>query len=676
MLGIALALTLALRLLVQYPLHPIIHADLSPEGNLLATSHMGNYLEVRSLKPRYLDGRLFSPVRTEIEEISFLSERKLLIIRRNRIEIWERQEIADWKLSLELERTGPVAISESGKLIAYTPSEDRISIFDTKNKVQISTIDGLPDFVKSMSFSQDESALFALLSSGEIVSYDTKTGNMISEIGEIKGKPLLYNGKAFIIKERKLTILNLGDLSKLHTLKARKKIQKVLVKGDEILLISREGGYLYKLKDGKYLLDREIEGIKGKKIKLTSKGILIWSKKNIEIEGRFSLKVSNIPVPERITIAGDRLAEAGRDFALVWNLREFLPEFFYRGRSKIIGDKIYLKIKDGYLCYDLKKGESRILRTNGKIVEGNEPFIWKAPYLKWKEDKIRLEKTPAWVKIFPEENVLITNMGVYDLKTKEKILNLEGKKFFISKIPKSLVILRKGGIIVYRLGSRIAKDIDIEYSKAFIDEEGSKLALIPPYDYGLIILDLQSEEESEIEDENTGRVKGALFFDSKLIIWGENGFSAYEDGGKRIFFRKMSDIDRIIRANNGRIIIIKKDGTLWLYSIRRNRPVLYHDLNGIAKMVINLPNAILVGLETGEVLALSKRNLTPWLRFIYISMRDWLVLSSENYFNASPLGRERIAWLKGRYIYPNRLALERYMNPKELRRIWNELQLK
>ncbi len=673
MLKAALALTLALRLLVNYPLHSVIHADLSPKGSLLATSHSGNYLEIRSLKPLYLDGRLFSPERSEIEKVSFLNENTLLVVRKDKVEIWKRQSIASWRLSVDLKKTGPIAVSKDCKLLAYTPSEDRISIFSTVDRSQVSAVNDLPDLVKALSFSQDNSALFVLFSDGELISYDVASGKIVSEIGRLNGDPLLHGGRAFITKGRSLRILNLGDLSTLHVIKIKKKIQKALVKDKDILLISKGKGYLFKLKEGKYFLEKEIEGIEGKKIKLTDKGILIWDERHIGVEGLFNIKVSKIPVPEKIALIGNRLAETGQDFALVWNLETFSPEFFYRGESTLIGNKLYLKTRNGYVCYDLKRGESHLLKTDGQIIEGNELFLWKTPYLTWKDNKIKLERPPRWAKILPKENILITDVGLYDLKTKEKLLDLRGKNFFISKILKSLVILRKGGIIIYRLGSRIARGIDIEYSKAFINEEGSKLALVPPYDYGLTILDLQNGEETEIEDENIGKVKGALYVESKLIVWGKNGFSVYDADEKKTLFEGMSGIEKIIKGENNRIIIIREDGTLWLYSIERKRPVLYHDLNGIAKTAMNLPKAMITVLESGEVLILSKRNLIPWFCFIFTSMRDWLVLSSENYFNASPLGKKRIVWLKGRYIYPGRLAFEKYMNPKKLRGIWNEL---
>ncbi len=673
MLKAALALTLALRLLVNYPLHPVIHADLSPKGNLLATSHSGNYLEIRSLKPLYLDGRLFSPERSEIERVLFLNENTLLVVRKDKVEIWKRQSIASWRLSIDLKKTGPIAVSKDGKLLAYTPSEDKIAIFSIADRSQVSVVNDLPDFVKALSFSQDDSALFVLFSDGELISYEIASGKMISEIGELNGDPLLHDGRAFMIKGRSLKILNLGDLSTLHVIKIKKKIQKALVKNESILLISKEKRYLFKLKEGKYYLEKEIENISGENMKLTAKGVLAWDEKHIGIEGLFNLKILKVPVPEKIALIGNRLAETGQDFALVWNLKTFSPEFFYKGESKLIGNNLYLKTRNGYVRYNLKRGESCLLKTEGRIIEGNELFLWKAPHLTWKDNRIKLKRPPRWAKILPKEDILITDVGLYDLKTKEKLLDLRGKNFFISKILNSLVILRKGGIIIYRLGSRIARDINIEYSKAFTNEEGSELALVPPYDYGLIILDLQNGEETEIEDENIGKVKGALYVESKLIVWGENGFSVYDAGGKKIFFEAMSGIEKIIKGENDRIIIIRKDGTLWLYSIERKRPILYHDLNGIAQTVVNLPKAMITVLESGEVLILSKRNLVPWLCFIFASMRDWLVLSSENYFNASPFGKKRIAWLKERYIYPGRLAFERYMNPKKLRRIWNEL---
>jgi len=157
------------------------------------------------------------------------------------------------------------------------------------------------------------------------------------------------------------------------------------------------------------------------------------------------------------------------------------------------------------------------------------------------------------------------------------------------------------------------------------------------------------------------------------LALGESGFALFDENGKGLLFEEMRGIERVIKIDDDRALISRRDGTLWLYSIKRRRPLIYHDLNGIVRKATLKENKILALLETGELYILSARNPNLWLCFLPISQEDWIIISSGSYFNSSPKAQGMVLWLDGKNIYPGERGFERYKNPIGLRRIWDEL---
>lgn len=666
---------LSLEILIDYPIHEILESDLSPRGTLLATAHPGNFVEIRSLRPAYLDGRLFPLNRERIEGLEFLSEKDLLVVTERGIELWERKGIGKWELRGSLRRAEGSPFTWGRRLIAYMPSEEEIGLYDIERKENTSSIRNLPGFVKRLSLSRDESALFVLLSDGALLSYRTDDGGLLSEIGKLKDPLEVFNGKAVTLDRRWVKVINLGDLSTLHEIKAEEKVERVLMKDEDLLILSTKGtGFLFRLKEGSYSLERRFDRLLRDGIKLTGKGVLSWSKEEISLnDERLKTLSPRSLVPKEVALEGEKLAEIGENFAVVWDLKTFAPEFLFKGEVYLIEGKLYLRREGKYLCYDLRKGESREIETEGKIVRGSEPFIWEPPYLRWEGGRVKLREEPKWAYLLSEGKLLWTDEGLYDVKSGERILNLKGKRALLSKALSSLVILEGNEVRLYGLESRLARSFKLSYKRAYLSDDGERLALIAPDEYGVILLNLRSGREREIEDEKLGRIREATFIDGNLLITGENGLSLFSETGDRLLFEEMRGIEGIQVIEGERVLISKGDGTVWLYSIKRKRPMIYHDLNGLIKEAKVVNGRILVLLDTGEIYVLSLRNVRPWLCFLFFSQDDWMVLSSGNYFNSSPKTKERILWLEGKNIYTGEKGFERYMSLRGLRGIWNEL---
>lgn len=635
---------LPLEILIDYPLHEALDSDLSPSGGLLATSHRGNFIEIRSLKPPYLDGRLYSEKRDNIDELHFIDEGKLLAIREEGIELWERKGIKRWSLGVRLnrERGTPVAYGKSS--IAYIPSEGKIEVYSLKGRA--SNIIEAPGDVKALSLSMDERALFVILKSGEVLAYELDREGQPLELGKLKEYSEIRDGRAVIVQERKAKVVDLGSSETLHEIKLKERADRVSLSGDSILFLSPKGNaYLFKLKEGNYILERELHGLKGLKVKLSENGLLSWSKEEVSLNGEKLVSVHRALVGSDFSLEGERLAQVGEGFAIVWSLRSFSPELFFKGEASLSDGKLYLKGKETYICYDLRKGESEEVK---KIEEKGEIIL-------------------------KEEGLLLRNDGLYELRTRERILDLRGKRFFLFKDIESLVVLQDGEMVIYKLKGRVAKRMRIPYKNAFASEKRGLIALVSPDELSFTLFNLRDESERTAEDERLSRIREITFFGDAILALGESGFALFDENGKGLLFEEMRGIERVIKIDDDRALISRRDGTLWLYSIKRRRPLIYHDLNGIVRKATLKENKILALLETGELYILSARNPNLWLCFLPISQEDWIIISSGSYFNSSPKAQGMVLWLDGKNIYPGERGFERYKNPIGLRRIWDEL---
>jgi len=671
------SLTLSMEMLINYPLHEVLEADLSPKGELLATLHAGNFIEIRATKPPYLDGRIYSEDRDEVESLGFLDDKNLLVIRKGKVEIWERVNIGKWHLRISLRRAPSLPLTYARGKIAYMTSEEEIEIYDIKSERSLSKISNLPDFVKELSLSESEEVLFVLLKGGELLAYQASDGKLISEIGKVKERLRSFGDRGLIIEGKRIKIVNFGDLSQLHEIKLEEKVDKAMMRGENLLLLSSKGrGYLFKLKEGEYILERKIEDLQKCKVRLTSKGVLIWDDEELKLnDGELKLRYANLLKPRMADLEGEKLVEIGENFALVWNLTTFSPEIFFTGRAILLNGKLYMEEKeDSYICYDLRSEESQEIKERGRIVEGNELFFWEPPYLKWKGERIKLKEAPRKAHLLKREGVILTDEGLYSLKSGERLLDLRNKTFLLSERLSSLILLNKNEIAVYDLKSRVIKNLKIPYKEAVLSESGNLIALTSPDDYGILLLDLREERDKAIYSEKVGKIKKVTFIGENMAIVGEEGFSLFDENGKEKIFEGMNDIIGLEKVDEDRILIARANGTLWLYSTRRKRPMIYHDLNGSLVFAKMKGERILVILETGEVYVLSSRNLRPWFSFLFFSLDDWLVLSSENYFNSSPSAKDRIMWLEGRSIYQGERGFERYMSARKLKEVWDELR--
>ncbi|MCS7234030.1 MAG: hypothetical protein NZ900_08030 [Synergistetes bacterium] len=646
--GILLATSgaLALEILIDYPIHEILNADLSPKGSLLATSHKGNFIEIRSINPSYLDGRLYSQEGDEIEELYFIDETKLLAIREKGVELWERKGVKRWNLELRLDRERGTPVAYGKGLIAYMPSYEEVEIYDVREKGKILTVKEKLYDIKALSLSRDGEMLLVVIKSGEVLAYSIKKEGNPLELGKIKDYNEIKDGRALILQDRKVKLVDLGSLSTIHELKVKEKIERATLRDDLLLILSPKGkASLFKLREGNYTLEREIQDLKGLKFKLSSKGILIWNEEGITLNGEPLISIHKALKTKDFALEGEKLAQVGDNFAIVWDLRRFSPELFFKGEAFLEDGKLYLKDKGKYIYYDLKKGESGEIKEEGKDKE----------------------------IILSEERLLLRSDGLYDSETKEKILDLRDKRLFLFKDMASLVIPQKGEVIIYKLKGRVAKRLKIPYKDAFADEERGLIAFISPDELSFSIFNLKDESERELTEEKLGKIKEVIFFSEAILTLGENGIAIFNERGEKLLFEEMKGIEKLTKVDDERAFISRKDGTLWLYSIKRRRPLIYHNLNGIAKKATLSGNKIVALLETGELYVLSSRNLTPWLCFLPFSSEDWMVISSGNYFNSSLKALSRVLWLDGRNIYPGERGLEKYKNPSGLRRIWNEL---
>ncbi|KUK14395.1 MAG: hypothetical protein XD52_0334 [bacterium 42_11] len=635
----------ALEILLNYPLHEVLEADLSPGGGLLATAHPGNFIEIRSLKPFYLDGRLYSEKRDEIERLCFIDENRLLAVRREGIELWERKGIKRWSLEARLHREPETPVSYEQDLIAFMPSYEEIKIYEAKNKEEILTIRETLFDVKDLSLSKNGETLFVILKTGEVLAYPIKERGEPIELGKIKDYIDIEEGKVLFLNGRRARIADIGTSSTLHEIRLKGRCEKGVLKGRYLLLLSEKGkGYLYKLKEGDYHLEREITKPK-KKLKIHEKGLLSWDEEGITLNDEIIASTFNPLKIQSFALEGEKLAEVGENFAVVWDLRSFSPELFFEGKVILKEGKLYLKDREGYICYDLRSEESSEVKS---IKEEGETVL----------DKERL---------------ILKKEGLYDMDTEERLLDLRGKKFFPFKNLSFLVILEREELFIYNLKGRIAERIKLPYKEAFANEEKGLIALLYPNEPGFILFDIKGKREKEAIEEKLGKVKEVSFFGDNILAIGENGLSIFNEEGEALHFEELKGIEKVIKVDENRALLSCRDGTLWLYSVKRRRPLVYHDLNGIVKSACLKDDKILALLETGELYILPSNNVRPWLCFLLFSRDNWIIISSENYFNSSLQAQTNVFWLDGKSIYVGERFIGKYKGPRGLRRIWNEL---